>query len=302
MPQSRERRREVWVGLFVLLGLVAVFGLLFTFTEPSTFRRRYVLYALVGDAGGIRRGDAVELRGVSIGRVKGFDISPAGVRIRMEIEHNYKLPRDSTVEISSSGLLGGMVAEIQPGQSGESATAGQVLPGKKEEAPIEAVNRVAVESEKLIQRMQGLFSEQTVESVTASSEELQQLLAKLSAMTDEERQKIGAITQTLGRASKNLERVTGAPELTRSLQRLDEVTAGLQRTVASLQTSSRSLEVVTGRLERGEGTLGRLSKDETLYLNANGALMSLNTSAAELRRLATDLREHPQRYVHFSVF
>jgi phospholipid/cholesterol/gamma-HCH transport system substrate-binding protein len=90
---------------------------LFTLTDAATFRGRYVVTTVVPDAGGIRRGDPVQMRGVNIGRVQAFHISEAGVAVRFEIEGEYKIPKDSKVELKSFSLLSGLAAIVIPGSS-----------------------------------------------------------------------------------------------------------------------------------------------------------------------------------------
>ncbi len=56
MPAMRQPRREVSVGLFVVIGILAVLVALFALTDPGTFRGRYHVTTFVQDAGGIRKG------------------------------------------------------------------------------------------------------------------------------------------------------------------------------------------------------------------------------------------------------
>ena len=70
----------------------------------------------------------------------------------------------------------------------------------------------------------------------------------------------------------------------------------------SLDRSAKSTEALLGRIERGEGTLGKLSKDETLYLNANEAVANLNQAVVEMRKLTEDIRKQPKRYLKLSLF
>ena len=81
----RRRESAAWVGLFLIVGILAVLGTLFVMTEPAMFRGRYIIFTTVSNAGGMRRGDAVQMRGVPIGRVMTLHISHEGVRIQMEI-------------------------------------------------------------------------------------------------------------------------------------------------------------------------------------------------------------------------
>ena len=56
------------------------------------------------------------------------------------------------------------------------------------------------------------------------------------------------------------------------------------------------------RVERGEGSLGKLTKDDQLYVNAAEAAASLNKAADELTQLTADIRKQPKKYLKFSVF
>ena len=55
-------------------------------------------------------------------------------------------------------------------------------------------------------------------------------------------------------------------------------------------------------MDRGEGSLGKLSKDDQLYVNTNEAVMSLNKAAAEMQKLLADVRREPKRYFKVSVY
>ena len=112
LEPSRSRDRELWVGVFVIMGALAILTALYTLTDAALFRGRYIIETVVVDAGGIRRGDPVQMRGVNIGRVASFHIVPAGVSVNLEIEGRYPIPVDSRVELRSSGILGGMVANV----------------------------------------------------------------------------------------------------------------------------------------------------------------------------------------------
>lgn len=122
-PPRPGRHREAWVGLFVVAGILATVVLLAVMTDAALFRGRYIVTTNVAQAGGIRKGDPVQMRGVNIGRVLGFSIGKENVDIRLEIEGEYGVPKDSKVELKSAGLLGGTVADVLPGSSAERAAA-----------------------------------------------------------------------------------------------------------------------------------------------------------------------------------
>lgn len=301
-PAARTGRKEAWLGFFVLVGGLAIVVALLAFTGTSAFHGRYTISTIVPDAAGIRQGDQVQFRGVSIGRIRGFDMSPAGVVVRLEIEKRYRVPRDAHVALSPSALFGGAVAQIVGGESPEAAVPGAVLPGASAPPLQEKVIEAAGESQKALERVQDLLSDRTVEGVQGSVEQLQALLAELSQTVAAERSDIDRIVHNLNGAAHDAQKIASSPALKRSVERLDTITANLDAAAASIDRASRSMEVVTGRIERGEGTLGRLAKDDTLYRNANDAVANLNRTTTEVRALAMDLRLNPSRYVHLSLF
>src|SRR3712207_9460812 len=99
-------------------------------TDVGTVRGLYYLTTQVTDAGGMRRGDPVQMRGVNIGRVVGFDMVPGGVNVRLELYDEYQVPAGSRAEVKSNGLLGGMVVDVIPGTAQASMEDGGTLPGQ----------------------------------------------------------------------------------------------------------------------------------------------------------------------------
>ena len=70
----------------------------------------------------------------------------------------------------------------------------------------------------------------------------------------------------------------------------------------TLDKSSKSLESILGRMDRGEGTLGKLSTDDTLYKNASEATANLNKATQELNKLLADFQAHPKKYINLEIF
>lgn len=289
-------RREIRVGLFVLVGAVMVVIALFTLTDVTAMRNRYMVTTTVPDASGIRRGDPVQMLGVNIGRVRGFDIGPNGVAVRLELQRQYPVPVDSRILLSSGGLLGGTVAEVIPGNASERLRAGGALAGSSGGPDImDTAGELGLRADDVLVRVQSVLSEQTVGAVGGSAVELQRMLTEMSALAAQQRQELAALTASLRRSAAGVEGAATAPELVASITRLDGMTQQLDVTIASLNRTTGSLESVIGRMERGEGTLGRLSTDDELYVNLNRAALNLDA-------LATDIRENPRRYINVRVF
>ena len=296
---ARRRRNEIWVGVFVVLGIVAVVVLLFTLTSPSLFRGNYKITALVDSASGVRRGDPVQMKGVNIGRVRRFDIHADGVAIELEVDGSYKVPSDSRIQLRSSSLLGEMFVDVQPGSAATVLHNGDTLLGKGGGGgALSRVTDVAQQASGALGQIQQLLSSDTVGNVKESTAELSALLSQLSSLAHELR----GVTDNVGRAAVGVRKATAGPELADTVEGLATLSRRLNAVADSLGSSANNAAAVLGRINRGEGSLGRLSRDETLYANANRAMVGLAQASSALAALAEDIRREPKRYLNLSLF
>ncbi len=301
-PQLRRRRREVWVGLFVVVGLAGILIVLMTMTDAAMFRGRYIVSTIVPDAAGIRKGDPVQMRGVNIGRIHGFRITTDEVEVRLEIEGEYPVPRDSVVELKASGLLGGLVADVIPGTSSEMARWGDVLEGRSGVGLFDKMDSLAGDADDVAARVKTLLSEEMVGDLQGSAKEARQLLERLSSTVSEQRGELRALTASLRRSAEGMEKVTTGDELQTTVKQLQALTERADEVLAGLDTSSKSLESILGRIDRGEGSLGKLTTDDQLYDNVASAAANLDKTATELQALLEDIRLKPKKYLKLSLF
>ena len=308
-PPSRGRDQALWVGFFLVVGIIAIFAALFILTDAAFFRGRYIVSTTVTDAGGIRRGDPVQMRGVNIGRVQRFKIAKETVEIRLELEGEYKVPRDSHVELKSGGLLGGTVADVVPGDSEEYLGNGDHLQGRMVPGLFDAANRVAGQVEKVMGQVEKLMTDTTVknfagtaDNAQVASRDLRKLIGDVSTTVAEQRKQLAVLEASLQKSATGLERVTAGPELDRTLKRLDTIGERMDTVTASLQRSSQSVETVTSRAASGEGSLGKLMTDDELYRRLNETVNNMNQATLSLNRLVDDIQRNPKKYLDLKVF
>lgn len=301
-PQLRRRRREVWVGLFVVAGLAGILIVLTTMTDAALFRGRYIVSTVVPDASGIRSGDPVQMRGVNIGRVMGFKIDRDEVTVRLEIEGEYPIPNDSVVELKAAGLLGGLVADVIPGASSQKAQWGDTLEGRSGIGLFDKMDSLAGEADDVAARVKALLSEEMVSDVQGSASEARQLLEQLSGTVSDQRGELKELTRSLRRSAEGLEKATTGPELENTVKKVEEVANRMDEVLAGLDNSSKSLESILGRIDRGEGSLGKLTTDQTLYDNVSSAAANLDKAAVEIQALLHDVRTQPKKYIKLSLF
>lgn len=287
---------EVRVGIFVLAGLVSFIVVIFLLTDPAWMRGRYFLYTEVPDAGGVRRGDPIQMRGVNVGRVHGFEMEPSGrVAISMEMEGQWRIPVDSRTVLGASGIFGGRTLDVVAGTSPDFMQSGDTIPGSEGggEGLLGNVDELSEQAGTVLTRLGALLDTGTVASVQASASELQGLLSQLAAMTREQRSTLQRLTTSLAGTAETLE--SAGPDARQAIARADSTMRVLTRTGESLDAAATSLQGLLGRIDRGEGTLGRLSTDDALYVN-------MNQAAERLAALLADLKENPKRYINISIF
>jgi phospholipid/cholesterol/gamma-HCH transport system substrate-binding protein len=302
-PPARGKNQELWVGVFVIIGMLVTFYLLLTLTDAAMFRGRYIVSSVVSDASGVRKGDPVQMRGVGIGRVQKFVIAGSGVRLYLEIEGEYAtIPTDSHVELVSAGLLGGMVVRVIPGPGHEMAGNGAVLSGEIPTSIQDQATEIAGATKTTLDRVQALLTEAMVKDTHTSARELAGLLKTLSSIATEQQKQLKTLTASMNAAALNVQSATSREEIDRAMKRLDSISASAERTADTAETSTKLLDEVLGRIQRGEGTLGKLSKDDALYTNLNHTLESVNATSVEMKNLLADLRANPKRYLKVSVF
>ena len=294
----RERGgREVKVGIFVVLGILAAVAVLYVLTDPATLRGRILLVTPFENAGGIRRGDPVQMRGVNIGRINAFELSGGLVNITMEIEGEWEIPSDSYTRLTGQGLFGGRTMEVIPGTAATMAESWDTIRSSgTTEGLLSSAESIGTQATDVLSHLNQLLSEPTISTVQTTTIELQALVAELRAIAQVQRAQLGALTSSLNRSAEGLETASGAaPDVARAAARADSALLVLNRTSATLDVAATSLSEILGRVQGGQGTLGRLTTDDSLYVN-------LNRAADAIAQLAADIRLNPDRYLRIQIF
>ena len=123
-----------------------------------------------------------------------------------------------------------------------------------------------------------------LEGLSSTISNINDLSSNMNRIVETNEKTLNKTLNNLGDVSSNLSRLTD------SLNQMP-----LNATVKNFESTSAKLKIIISRLESGEGSMGMILNDKTLYDNL------INSSAA-LDVLLTDLKENPKRYVHFSIF
>lgn len=124
-------KNDVWVGLFVMLGAVAVLFLALKAANLLTwsFSNNYQVTAKFDNIGGLKPGAAVKSAGVVVGRVKNieFDGESFQAKVTLELQSQHAFPQDSSLKILTSGLLGEQYLDVSPGADEANLVAGDLI-------------------------------------------------------------------------------------------------------------------------------------------------------------------------------
>ena len=127
----QRSKNDVWVGLFVLIGAVAILFLALQSANLLTlnFQKNYSLNAKFDNVGGLKPKAAVRSAGVVVGRVENivFDDKSFQARVTLAMESRYSFPKDSSLKILTSGLLGEQYLGIEPGAEEKTLADGDTI-------------------------------------------------------------------------------------------------------------------------------------------------------------------------------
>ena len=124
-------RNDVWVGLFVMIGMAAILFLALKSANllNLSFQSDYKVVAKFDNVGGLKPHAAVKSAGVVVGRVESitFDDKSFQARVTLALENRYTFPKDSSVKILTSGLLGEQYIGVEAGADGKNLAQGDTI-------------------------------------------------------------------------------------------------------------------------------------------------------------------------------
>ena len=295
----RTVKSETRIGVFVIMGILAVVSMLYLLTDPATFRGRYKVTTNVTDVMGLRKGDPIQMRGVPIGRVHDFNLQPESdeVTVILEVEGKWRIPMGSTARLVSTGLMDPRTVEIVPGMGPGEIGEGAVLPGSVAKSIFDDTESLGEKGLEVLEKITTLLSDSTIQSVDGGTRYLESVLKDLSSIMDSESEKIRELISSLSDAAGEL--AAGTPELKEevleTLEQSDVLIETLRERAIDLDETIGSLSLILERINRGEGTLGKLATNDELF-------DSLSETLESAKSLMDDLRENPSRYINISIF
>ena len=298
--------KEAKVGLMAIVALsMLYFG--FNFLKGADFfSSKYKYFVVYDNVGSLQPSNPIKLHGVQVGQVKSTELMTNRgnkVLVTLEIQKNVLLTQGSKVMLTSE-LLGGSALMLQIATGGKQLQQGDTLMADSEkgiqallqeqalpvvknaDSLIINLNRIVKQFDQTGYVLNKLLTttDQTASGINATVAQNRQAIAATLA-------NVNALSASLIETEKSFKPILGhlntATDSLKAL-RVGETLAQANSAVATLQKSLTALE-------QGQGTAGKLLKDQTLYDNINRTIVSVN-------KLMTNFRQYPKRYVNVSVF
>jgi len=304
-PNLLKLSRETKTGIIVLSGILAfIFGLSYL-KSSSIFEDNKILHAVYDHVGGIQTGTQVTINGVVVGNVTGIKFKGNKFKsvVTFSVDDEYGFSKNSSAEIYDTGIIGGKGVQIHPvfdgapmAKSGDTLKS-SIKPGittlvQEKLTPLQLKVEGAVShADSLLVNVNDVLDDRTRVELRQSIAGLNELISSFKSSADQLNLLLESNKGQLNRSLKNMDTITtNFSKLSDSLSNV-----GLAKTVANFQTTVGKLNNVLGKIEKGEGSLGKLAQDEELYKNLTGA-------SRQLYLLLQDFRLNPKRYVNVSVF
>lgn len=289
---DRRRRNVTAIGALVLAGAsVFIWGFYYLLGTPI-FGGGTGIYVEMADGAGVKRGDPVELQGVRVGSVGDVQLhSHAGVLLRLRLEYpDLKVPADSRAAVRGD-VFGAHSVELLPGSALVDLEEGDTIRGASDAQLTNLATELGGRARAVLAGADSLLSPDAIRSVHETAAALPASARELRGAFVE----LHAAAAALHRTSEGVEKAGTAEAMTRALHQVDQSAQALTTAANTMNRSLESFASVMRKIDDGQGTLGRLVNDSTLYRDLHETVQSVGA-------LATDMRMRPGRYVTIKVF
>ena len=291
-------KQEVTVGALVLVGFVVFTGFMFWLTGRSIVSKSVAVPVVFKNVSGLKEGDPVRVSGVKKGRVGPVRLQRVGrVTVVLELDPEVRPHKGARATVASADFLGAKYVDYDPGASDTLLAAGEVIQGLTEEQFADVAQGAAKSAQELIANVnKGLNPGQLASDIHNTLLATQRGMNALTQATNGPAiQQTQATLKSLESVMSRLDTLLGNANAVNTGKRLDTLSANLTQLTGRLSDATGSLKGLLDKMDRGEGTLGKVARDTMLYNNLNATLKSLSD-------LLTDLKERPGRYLTVKVF
>jgi len=292
--------KEVKTSILVIAGIVLfIFGFNYLKGQNLLDSSR-TFYAVYDNVEGLTPSMPVTINGLIVGKIIDInfkDDNSGKLLVKLLVDSDFQFSKNSKAELYETGLIGGKAIAIVPAfDNAENAKSDSYLEGSVKAGLSELVNQkltplqgkienMMVSADSLLNNLNQVFDAQTKANLKKS-------IASLSSTIESFKSTSLSLNQTIKNNQDKIDNVlTNADKLTGDLAKITNTISesDLKKTISNLETTLQNFDKIIANLEKGEGSMGKLLKDEALYNNLKGA-------SKEMEELLEDIKLHPKRY------
>ncbi len=300
--------KEVKVGILAVVALVLFYLGLNFLKGVDFFSPNKTYFTVYNDIDGLNVSNPVLINGLTVGRVSNIEIIQDrnnAIRVELDVDKDLNLGSSTVALLTDSDFLGSKAVELRINYADtDYIPEGSEIRGELKKSVVDMVRESTLP---VVQKVDttitninlvlGNFVENR-DAITHVFENLEAVSADLRLITSENRTELAEVMSNMSQLSASLsDEKDGIGPLLRKMNLLADSLNNLEITATVMEAKKSMIELnaLLSQMNEGEGTLGKLAKDDQFYTNMTATL-------ADLDKLLIDLRENPKRYVHFSVF
>ncbi|MDY0347834.1 MAG: MlaD family protein [Tenuifilaceae bacterium] len=311
--------REAKIGLFAVVCLAVLFWGLNFLKGRNVFSRTNIYYAIYSRVDGLKPTNDVILSGFKIGSVKSIafdDMKKGELLVTLLIEKKYQIPLNSEAKLVSADIMGGKAIRLDLSNSTTFHKQGDTLVSSIETGIIDQLiyemgpikdkaEKLIVEMDQMLVNINEILNDENKDNINHSFESLRSSLAHLNSMSKSIDRMLNADDGEIQGTLSNLNEFSltlknnsaGIDTIVSNLASLSDtlVKSNISRILSQSDSAIFALNQVVSKINSGEGSMGVLLQNDTLYYN-------LEQSTKNLELLLYDMRVNPKRYINFSLF
>ena len=298
---------EAKLGMVFLLAIIIFVWGLFYLKEWRVTGDTYLVDVRLSSAVGVKSSDPILVGGVRIGKVEAVTLDDMSPIVTLRVDEPFEIPEDSQVEVISRSVMGEKSINIRKGVSTVMVPPGGTIEGTA--APgisdmFTQVDSVTVNMRNLLKNANILLDPERDKSIKSSISGVHDLTVELQETLKRESAQINRVMANMDSLVTNVKDLseTERSKVSSTLDNLEDTSGRLSSMMDELQSTSTALGNILMRIDRGEGTIGKLLQDERLYEDAVRVAGKMDRLVTSLDELVVDLKSNPGRYVTVEIF
>jgi phospholipid/cholesterol/gamma-HCH transport system substrate-binding protein len=283
----RNKSSEVWVGIFVVVGVILL-ALMTVKIEKFRIGKEvgYLLNIYFDSASGLDRNSPVRVAGVRVGNVERIALEQGKARITFHLPSNVILYKDAKAYIKSEGFFGEKYVEVSPGTPGypKLEPNGVVEQGASPvdvEQFLSQVGAIRDDIKDITKPLGDVLKAVDTRKVEGLINDFNRFSSQLSGIADESKKTFQRGTEAFSRIGEIGDKVKNGEGTLGKLIADETIYQDAKKTVETAKQAAESakksvetLKNVSEKIEQGEGALGKLLKDESLYKEVKDTVQS----------------------------